>query len=188
MRPVLIAHNEPDDFLDLTSNNVSARLDGALGDGLTWDAALRYTESREDQEYHEPRALADTDGDGVDDTVSVRVLRDQTRTEEQLSLGVNTIWSAQLGPVDNRLLVGYERFTGENELDYLRARGEGDGVAPLSILDPVYGLSDRSAYSLSVLADGQISEQTRQGGYVLNEATLGKLTLVGGVRFDRFED
>ncbi|MCG8443433.1 MAG: TonB-dependent receptor, partial [Caulobacterales bacterium] len=181
-------HNEPDDFLDLTSNNVSARLDGALGDGLTWDAALRYTESREDQEYHEPRALADTDGDGVDDTVSVREFRDQTRTEEQLSLGVNTIWSAQLGPVDNRLLVGYERFTGENELDYLRARGEGDGVAPLSILDPVYGLSDRSAYSLSILADGQISEQTRQGGYVLNEATLGKLTLVGGVRFDRFED
>lgn len=181
-------HNEPGDFLDLTSNNFSARLDGEISQSLTWDAALRYTKSREDQDYHEPRNPIDTDDDGVLDFISVREFRDQTRQEEQLSFGANAIWSAQLGAVENRVLVGYEYFDAEDEFDYLRARGQGDGVQGLSIIDPVYGLSDPDTYTLTSLADGRITEQTRQGAYVLNEATLGQFTLLTGVRFDNFED
>ena len=181
-------HNEPDDFLDLVSNNLQARLDGDIGDSFTWDAAIRYTDSEENQEYHEPRTLADTDGDGVVDFVSVREYRDQTRGEESITFGANGIWSSSFGSIDNRLLVGVDYFDGEQVFDYDRARGTGDNVVGLSIIDPVYGLSDRSTYVLTNLADGRLNEQTREGAYILNEATIGQFVLTGGLRFDSFED
>ena len=181
-------HNEPDDFLDLVSNNLQARLDGEIGKGFTWDAAIRYTDSEENQEYHEPRTLTDTNGDGVFDFVSVREYRDQTRGEESITFGANGIWSSSFGSIDNRLLVGVDYFDGEQVFDYDRARGTGDNVVGLSIIDPVYGLSDRSTYTLTNLADGRLNEQTREGAYILNEATIGKFVLTGGLRFDSFED
>ncbi len=181
-------HNEPDDFLDLISNNLQAKLEGHLGDTITWDATLRYTDSEENQEYHEPRSPIDTDDDGVVDFISVREFRDQTRAEEQLSFGANAIWSQSFGDVDNRLLTGVEHYDLEAVFDYDRARGTGDNVQGLSIVDPVYGLSNRSTYILTNLADGRVTEQRRTGVYLLNEATVGKFTLVGGVRFDTFED
>ena len=153
-----------------------------------WDAAIRYTDSEENQEYHEPRTLTDTDGDGVVDFVSVREYRDQTRGEEGITFGANGIWSSSFGSIDNRLLVGVDYFDGEQVFDYDRARGTGDNVVGLSIIDPVYGLSDRSTYVLTNLADGRLNEQTREGAYILNEATIGQFVLTGGLRVDSFED
>lgn len=181
-------HNEPDDFLDLVSNNVQARINGALGAAITWDAGVRYTESREDQEYHEPRTLTDTDGDGVFDFLSNREFRDQTRQEEALTAAANAIWSTGLGGADLRVLVGADYFTGEQTFDYDRARGPGDNVGGISLIDPVYGQSDRTTYTLTTVADGRVNEQTRAGGYALAEVTIDALTLVGGARLDRFED
>ena len=181
-------HNEPDDFLDLVSNNFQVSLDGDVGDTFTWDAALRYTDSQENQEYHEPRALSDTNADGIADFVSVREFRDQTRVEEGITFGANGIWSGSFGAIENRLLVGVDYFDGEQVFDYDRARGTGDNVQGLSLIDPVYGLSDRSTYVLTNLADGRLNEQTRQGAYILDEVTIGQFVLTGGLRFDRFED
>ncbi|MEM9212319.1 MAG: TonB-dependent receptor, partial [Pseudomonadota bacterium] len=181
-------HNEPDDFLDLVSNNFQASLEGDISDSLTWDAAIRYTDSEENQEYHEPRDPIDTDMDGVVDFIATREFRDQTRAEESISFGANAIWSTSIGSVDNRLLVGVDYFDGEDVFDYDRARGVGDNVQGLSLIDPVYGQSDRTTYTLTTLADGELSEQSREGAYILNEATLGKFVLTGGLRFDRFED
>lgn len=182
-------HNEPDDFLDLVSNNFQARLEGEFPDAsITWNAGVRYTESREDQEYHEPRSLVDTDSDGVVDFVSVREFRDQTRQEESFSFGANAIWSRDFDNFSNRLLVGYDYFDSKNTFDYDRARGPGDNVQGLSLINPVYGQSDRTTYNLRTLANGRITEGQRQGGYILNEATFGQLIALAGVRFDRYED
>ncbi|MEM9015290.1 MAG: TonB-dependent siderophore receptor [Pseudomonadota bacterium] len=181
-------HNEPDDFLDLVSNNVQAKLEGEIGDFLTWDAAVRYTDSEENQEYHEPRTLEDTDGDGIVDFLSVREFRDQTREEESITFGANAIWSAQFGPVENRLLVGVDHFNGDQTFFFDRGRGPGDNILGISLIDPLYGVSDRTTYILGNIADGTVSEQTRQGVYLLEELTIGNLTLTGGVRFDRFKD
>ena len=101
-------HNEPGDFLDLSSNNFQARLDGEFLDSVTWDASVRYTKSREDQDYHEPRNPIDTSGDGVFDFIATREFRDQTREEESLTFAANAIWSQTLGPIENRLLVGID--------------------------------------------------------------------------------
>ena len=65
---------------------------------------------------------------------------------------------------------------------------EGDNVLGLSLTNPEYGVTDPSTYVLTTIADGRLTEQTRQGAYILEEATIGNLTLIGGVRFDRFED
>lgn len=181
-------HNEPGDFLDLTSNNFQARLEGDALDSVTWDAAVRYTRSREDQDYHEPRSPIDTDADGVLDFISVREFRDQTREEESVSFAANAIWSASFGAVENRLLVGVDYFDGEDIFNYERARGTGDNVLGLSLINPDYGVSDPSTYIFTTIADDRLTEQTRQGAYILEEATIGALTLVGGLRFDRFED
>ncbi|MEM6627570.1 MAG: TonB-dependent receptor [Pseudomonadota bacterium] len=181
-------HNEPDDFLDLVSDNLQASLEGDVGDSFTWDAALRYTESEENQEYHEPRDPTDTDGDGVVDFIATREFRDQTRAEESITFGANGIWSASFGSVDNRLLVGFDYFDGEEVFDYDRARGPGDNVLGISLVNPVYGSSDRTTYDLTNLADGRLNEQTRKGAYILDELTIGQLSLTAGVRFDEFED
>lgn len=182
-------HNEPGDFLDLISNNFQARLEGDLLNGdITWDAAIRYTDSREDQEYHEPRSLIDTDADGVLDFVSVREYRDQTREEENLSFAANAIWSADFGAFQNRLLVGYDYFDGQQVFSYDRARGTGDNVLGLSLVNPIYGLSDRTTYTLTTLRGGDPTDATRQGGYILDEVTFGPLIGVFGARFDSFED
>ena len=182
-------HNEPGDYLDLVSNNVQARLEGLLDQyDISWNVGLRYTDSQEDQEYHEPRTLIDTDADGVLDFVSVREFRDQTRAEESISFAANAIWSHDFDTFSNRVLIGYDYFDQEDVFDYLRARGTGQNVQGISLVDPQYGLSDRSTYTLSTVADGRTTEGTRQGGYILNEASFGPLIALAGVRFDRFED
>ena len=181
-------HNEPDDFLELVSNNVQARLEGYIGADITWDVAFRYTDAEENQEYHEPRRLIDTDDDGVVDFVDRREFRDQTRTEESISFAANAIWSKGFGDVGNRLMVGIDHFDQEDVFDYDRARYEADNVGGLSLINPAYGLSDRTTYILTPLDDGTLSNFKRQGAYLLNEVTLGDFVLTGGARIDRFED
>ncbi|MEM0930628.1 MAG: TonB-dependent receptor, partial [Pseudomonadota bacterium] len=181
-------HNEPDDFLDLVSNNIQASIDGDVGESLTWNAVIRYTDSEENQEYHEPRGLIDTDADGVVDFVSEREYRDQTRAEESISFAANAIWSKKVGIFDTRTLVGFDYFDGEEEFDYDRARGLGDNVLGLSLINPAYGVSDRTTYNLTTLQDGAVTEQIRIGGYILEELTYGKFIVTGGIRFDGFDD
>ena len=181
-------HNEPDDFLDLVSNNIQASLEGEIGGSFTWNAAIRYTDAEENQEYHEPRGEIDTDADGVVDFISGREFRDQTRTEESVSFGANAIWSTSFNGFDNRLLLGGDYFDQQDVFDFLRAVGTDDNVLGISLVDPVYGVSDRTTYDLTVRDDGTTTDFTRQGAYLLNELTIGDLILTGGLRFDRFED
>lgn len=210
-------HNEPDDFLDLWSNNVQARLEGEVGQEFTWNAAVRYTDSEQTQGYHEPRGLfllqplsaaapgtpgaVYLTGDGAEtldptqaETIMVREFRDQLREQEQLSFGANGIWSRDFGGLSNRLLFGIEHYEDELFLVFDRVRGNNrftPGLPqPLSLLDPVYGQSDPADYDPAAFTNfpDRLFNQTRQGAYVIEELTFGKLIVTGGIRFDRFED
>lgn len=177
-------HNEPGDYLDLVSNVASARLEGMIGTSVTWDAALRFIDAEEEQQYHEPRGLIDTDGDGAVDTTR-REFRDQMRMEQSWSFGANAVWSADFGAVQNRLLGGYEYFTGENDF---RGRARRFGPVPdLSLFDPVYGLADPATYDLPAF-NRSLSEEERHGVYLLEEATIGRFIATAGIRFDSFTD
>lgn len=183
-------HNEPTDYLNLLSDVAQARIEAQPLANLSFDAALRYNDAREEQQYHEPRGLFDSDGDGVVDA-TIREFRDQMREQQTWSFGANAIWSADLGPVQSRVLAGYDRFTGDFYFQGRSLRGRTVATpglpGPLSLTDPQYGLSDSDTYN-QLPFTVTVSDQKREGFYLLEEATIGPVVLVGGVRHDSFED
>lgn len=186
-------HNEEDDFLRLESNVLQAKIDYQLTDELQVDAGLRWNEGTETQKYHEPFGLFDSDGDGVADS-SRRQYRDQFREKQSWSFGANAIWSRSFGPVDNRLLAGADHYTEDFFFDGFSLAGgetaEPGLPTPISLDAPEYGVTDPSSYDLPDRPNFNQtrSEQARTGGYLLNEATIGRFIAVAGVRIDSFED
>lgn len=192
-------HNEASDFQDLESNNFQAILDGDLGSEISWNVIARYTDSTEAQQYHEPVGLFDADDDDVFDLVE-REFRDQLREEDQVSIGANLIWDTSFGAVGNRFMVGYEYFDSRNTLTSRFAAFSGDfvtrflggtslpgDIVPLRLDTPNYGQTQPGNYAFSDFST-TVTDQLRHGAYALNETTIGKFTLVGGVRFDSFND
>lgn len=201
-------HNEPTDFLRLESSVLQALIDYEVSDALTVDAGVRFTDGQEVQQYHEPRGLfprqnsagqfLDASGGVVTDPadaerVMVREFRDQLRPNRSLSMGANAVWETSIAGFDNRVLVGGDYFSDERELIYDLVRGDNvsdnDGDPnPLGLLDPDYGQTDPSSYSTVAPFGDRFFEAERAGVYLLNELTVDRLILTGGLRFDSFED
>ncbi|MFN7163995.1 MAG: TonB-dependent siderophore receptor, partial [Hyphomonas sp.] len=183
-------HNEATDFLDLESNVVQAKLTAEPVAGLTLDAGLRYTDGTEEQNYHEPNGLFDSDGDGVIDS-SRRQFRDQYRRNESVTAGTNAIWSASFGKIDNRVLLGADWFRLNAAFTGVLVNGGNTVVAgqptPLSLVSPVYGTTDPANY-IRPAATFTDSNQTRYGVYALNELTWGPVIAIAGLRQDTFKD
>lgn len=184
-------HNEPTDYLNLLSDVAQARLEAEPVAGVNFDATFRYNDAFEEQQYHEPRGLFDSDGDGVIDS-SIREFRDQMRWQETWSFGTNLVWAAELAPnVRNRVLVGYDWFEGDFTSRTRLIRGRTTRTPglpdPLSLFDPQYGETDPSGYNLPAF-NQSTSEQRREGVYLLEELTVGPLIAVAGIRHDSFED
>lgn len=184
-------HNEPTDYLNLLSDVAQARLEAEPLPGVSFDATFRYNDAFEEQQYHEPRGLFDSDGDGKIDA-SIREFRDQMRWQETWSFGTNLVWAADLAPnVRNRVLVGYDWFQGDFEFRGRSLRGRRTPTAglpsPLSLFDPVYGQSDPATYNQGPFRV-TLSEQQREGVYLLDELTVGPVIAVLGIRHDSFED
>lgn len=183
-------HNEETDFQNLQSNVAQLRAELEPVEGLTLSAGLRYSDAGERQQYHEPRARFDSDGDGVLDSIT-RQFRDQDRTNEDWSLGVNGIWSTNIGDLGNRVLAGYDYFQSDSTFLGRSVNGRTTltpGLpAPIAIVDPVYGRSNSADYAFPDFSSFP-AINTRQGFYLLDELTIGRLILTGGVRYDEFED
>lgn len=183
-------HNEASDFLRLESNVLQASVDWAPTETLTLDAGARWSDGTEKQQYHEPFGLFDASGDGVVDSTR-RQFRDQIRDGESLSLAANLIWSRPLLGIDQRTLIGADWFRQDSRFDGRSVTGGTSAVpgrpTPLALIDPVYGQTDVASYELPDFNRSK-SRQDRTGGYLLNEATWGRLITVLGARVDRFED
>ncbi|MFN3388098.1 MAG: TonB-dependent siderophore receptor [Allosphingosinicella sp.] len=184
-------HNEPTDYLNLRSDVAQARVEAEPLAGVTFDATLRYNDPLEEQQYHEPRGLFDSDGDGAVDA-SIREFRDQKRWQESWSFGTNLVWATDLSAtVKNRVLVGYDWYQGDFTFDGRSLRGRTTATpglpSPLSLFDPQYGVTDVANYALPPVTRTR-SEQQREGVYLLNELTVGPLIGVVGIRHDSFED
>lgn len=183
-------HNEPGDFLNLRSDMLQGRIEAAPLLGVTFDATLRYNNAVEEQQYHEPLGLFDSDRDGVRDA-TVREFRDQRREQDNWSFGTNLVWATDIGGLGNRMLVGGDYFDGSLDFDSRLVRGRATPTpglpGPLSLLNPVYGVSNPATYNLPAMQN-RLTEGYRWGVYLLDELTIGRLILTGGLRFDRFSD
>lgn len=184
-------HNEPSDFLNLRSDVFQIGIEAEPIDGISIDATARYNDAREVQNYHEPRGLFDADGDGTIDS-SIREFRDQVRTQETWSFGGNLVWSTSFSAsIMNRVLIGADHFIADSFFQGSSLRGTTVNTPglpdPLSLFDPEYGQSDPSTYD-QIPMRTSTTDSERTGVYLLNELTLGKLILVGGIRRDSFFD
>ncbi len=183
-------HNEPTDFLRLQSDVSQLKWRGKVGEAFTFDAGLRYNFASENQQYHEPIGLFDTNADGVVDAAR-REYRDQIRDFKHWSFAANGIWSISSARADYRVLAGIDHFDNDYSIYSRFARGTNTAAAgrpaPLSLVSPVYRQSNPAAYTLSAFVRST-SDAVRDGAYLLGEATLGRWVTTLGLRYDEFED
>lgn len=192
LAPIDWNHNEPTDYLDLEADVVQGRLFWDFGPGTRLDAGVRWGSATEVQQYHEPRGLRDTDGDGVVD-FSDREFRDQAREGESLAFAANLVHEAQLFGLEHRLLVGgdWSREEALSSSRIARTARQAGGVVPgLSLIDPVYGQTSAADYNLSAITPSLGDSEAMRWGVYLQDAVrlTERLSVVGGVRYDRFDD
>lgn len=184
-------HNEPSDFLDLRSTAVQTKIEVEPTENLKLDLAGRYIDASEKQKYHEPIALLDRNADGRFDAVA-RQYRDQYRGTKSWSFGGNAVWSAQISDgVSNRVLAGFDYSTEDATSTSASLTGRATAAAglpcPLDFANPVYRACDPTGYNMPA-ATTTLTDTKRNGFYLLNELTIGRLIAVAGIRTDSFED
>nr|WP_256869516.1 TonB-dependent receptor [Sphingobium lactosutens] len=174
--------NEPTDFLHLKSQAYQARYATAIGDRVTFDAGVRYFKATETQQYHEPRGLVAGSADLV-----AREFRDQIRDVDGLSFSANLTARVDLLGMEHKLQTGADWY---DETSVLSSRILRAGVTPLSLSNPVYTNSARDVARAALLPFTVTDTRTkRKGAYLQDQISLSDaFMLVGGVRYDKFED
>ncbi|WP_343546989.1 TonB-dependent receptor [Sphingobium yanoikuyae] len=174
--------NEPTDFLHLKSQAYQARYATAIGDRVTFDAGVRYFKATETQQYHEPRGFVA----GSTDLVA-REFRDQIRDVDGLSFSANLTARVDLLGMEHKLQTGADWY---DETSVLNSRILRAGVTPLSLSNPVYTNSARDVARAALLPFTVTDTRTkRKGAYLQDQISLtDAFMLVGGVRYDKFED
>lgn len=192
-------HNEASDFLNLRSDVVQLSLEGQVTSSISYDTKLRYIDNEQEQNYHEPRALIDSNGDGAIDLVG-REFRDQLREQEQISFAANFVYEGTLFNANQRTAFGVDLYKGTEDAllggtafsadfveRFLAGTSLDSDIIPLRLTSPNYGESQPGNYDVQFRSP-RTTEQVRNGAYVLNELAWDKFTLVTGVRYDKFED
>ncbi|OWK29880.1 TonB-dependent siderophore receptor [Sphingomonas mucosissima] len=174
--------NERSDFLDLTSTAYQARYATSIGEQVTFDAGARYFKATERQKYHEPRGLSPTNPDLVQ-----REFRDQIRPVDGLSFMANATARVDVLGMEHKFQTGADWY---DETSVLQSRILRAGVLPLSLSNPAYGRSDTDAARAAALPYTTTDTRTKRYGVYLQDqiSVTDALLLVGGVRYDRFED
>ncbi|MDO3384892.1 TonB-dependent siderophore receptor [Gilvimarinus sp. SDUM040013] len=184
-------HNEPTDFLTLRANSVYSRIEHSFSDGIRLDVAMRYYDNQEKQNYHEPRGLYDSNGDGVDDMMA-RQFRDQIRNSEGTSAYANLVFEFATGSIEHQLLTGLEYYNEDS--DFKAKRGSpiesGGVVPPLSLYDPLYGQTSRAQYGLDLRGweSDTTSSLTQSGLYIQDLVRVSeRFDILASLRFNDFE-
>ncbi|MBN8820249.1 MAG: TonB-dependent receptor [Sphingomonas sp.] len=174
--------NEPSDYLHLKSQAYQARYETKIGERVTFDAGVRYFKAREVQQYHEPRGLDPANPDLVR-----REFRDQIRPVEGLSFMTNATARVDALGMEHKVQAGADWYDEKSVLDSRILRA---GVTSLSLSRPVYGTTISDTARAALLPFTTTDTRTkRRGAYLQDQISLTQaLLLVGGVRYDWFED
>ncbi len=174
--------NEKTDFLNLRSRAYQARYATTLGERVTFDAGVRYFKATETQKYHEPRGLDPANPDLVR-----REFRDQIRPVHGLSLMANLTARVDILGMEHKFQTGADWY---DEKSLLNSRILRAGVTSLSLSNPVYGRGEGDAARAALLPFTTTDTRTkRKGAYLQDQISItDALLLVGGVRYDKFDD
>jgi iron complex outermembrane receptor protein len=174
--------NEKTDFLNLRSQAYQARYATAIGERVTFDAGVRYFKATETQQYHEPRGLDPANPDLVR-----REFRDQIRPVHGLSLMANMTARVDILGMEHKFQAGADWY---DEKSLLNSRILRAGVTSLSLSNPVYGPGEGDAARAALLPFTTTDTRTkRKGAYLQDQISVTEaLLLVGGVRYDKFDD
>lgn len=174
--------NEPTDFLHLKSQAYQARYATAIGDRVTFDVGMRYFKATETQQYHEPRGRVA----GSNDLVA-REFRDQIRDVDGLSFSANLTAQVDILGMEHKFQTGADWY---DETSVLNSRILRADVTSLSLSNPAYTNSARDVARAALLPFTVTDTRTkRQGAYLQDQISLSEaFLLVGGVRYDKFED
>lgn len=184
--------SEPTDFQNLESTVLQSVLKHRfdIGNGMQTSLSLRHIDNERDQKYHEPRGVRDLDGDGVAESMR-RQFRDQFRTNDEISVTLDNVYTASLAGRDHTILFGIDYFKQDALEDLNTAVSDivGGQVPSLNLANPVYGLTSGTNYTdfpSMTLIDGEL---TRTGLYIQDQMDLtDQLDLLLGVRFDSFDN
>jgi iron complex outermembrane receptor protein len=184
-------HNEPTDFQKLEATVAQVRVEHAFSSRLEGDMTVRWFDNNEQQQYHEPIALLDTDGDEVPD-FSARQFRDQSRDNRAWSVTGNLVRDLRIGETDHQILFGGDYAVLDAFLfNRLVPPQEAGGPVPgIALIDPVYGTTSGADYGLESF-DPRLRDQefTRYGLYLQDQVTLSdRWNVLAGLRWDRFDD
>ncbi|WP_283709120.1 TonB-dependent siderophore receptor [Pseudoalteromonas prydzensis] len=184
-------HNEATDYQTVLADVFQASFQHQFNDVFRTDFTARYFNNEANQNYHEPRGLSDTDGDGVLDW-SEREFRDQQRENTGLSFTANLIAETELAAMQHVMLVGVDWYQHEFDSEYRTAvqASKGGPVPGISILNPEYGLTAKDDYDLeNVTPRLSSTESTRVGLYAQDQVDVtAHWNVTFGLRYDRFED
>lgn len=185
--------NEPTDFLRMDALIGLLDIQHRFTDDFGASIKLRYVDNEESQEYHESRGPAASGS-----TLYLREFRDQERRNEEISLVADFVLERDLADTEHTILFGAEAYRQDtafqaqtarqfNPLDPEASLGP---VPPLDLLNPEYGNS-----GIDFFRDGfeplrrSGSQARRYGVYVQDQVRLtGHWQLIGGARFDSFDD
>lgn len=174
--------NEASDFQKLRAQVAQSELTHEVNDWLSTMVMVRYYHNVERQQYHEPRGLEDTNGDGVVDW-SAREFRQQRRENRAWSATANA--TAELG--DHTLLLGIDYYRQWQDFDAYKAR-EANGVPGLSLHHPQYGQTSVDDYD-RFLSNNSYTRTERLGFFAQEQWQItDSWNVLAGARLDTFED
>ncbi|MES2693180.1 MAG: TonB-dependent receptor [Verrucomicrobiota bacterium] len=181
--PISHSPTEATDFQNLYTTVYSSRLDHAFSANLRLNAFVRWYQSEAHQSYHEGNLMV-----GPAFRLQQREFRHQLRVNDELAWAVNLIGDYEVLRSKHKLLGGVE-YSAVNRVFTSVAIAQAQ-VPTIDVLNPVYGLSSRDRYPVSLA--GVVPNDTdkvRTGYYLQDQISLGeKWRVTLGGRYEDFDD
>ena len=171
---------DPDyNISEVEAHIARARIDHGFGGGLSANATLQYAHYDKFYSNIVPSGAADTDGDGIADTVSLGGYESGT-VRENLIGQANLVWEGETGAIGHTLLLGAEFSQQDTDADRF---GATLAQSTVDLADTIFIPSFTTSFSRA-----STSELSTLSFYIQDQVDIGDiLQLVIGARYDEFD-
>ena len=169
------------DYFRANDNIGTLLVEHDFGDAVTAHEQLRlasYSRSLRVTQGQTPDDFVD--GQPLEGVQADRVVIDGVSTDRMLDNDFNVQWKAAHGPIENKLVAGFEYV--HQSGDPRRTEPSWEGAPTTSLLHPDSGDEFEGFGTTSILVHGNVDTYA---GYLIDTLKLGKQwSLIGGLRYD----